>query len=149
MGSWTVLQMNAGRGREAMSFLQQAAAESRADLVLVQEPYEHGRGWTGDACIRTARNSKTLVVCRNGAESLILNEWCDVGCLVVRFRLEETTLVVANIYIAPGANMTTILHNIQCIVAKHTGPVIIAGDFNAKSPMWGGGYLRQPWRPDH
>lgn len=59
--------------------------------------------------------------------------------VAVRFSSQVFSFLLVAVYAAPSLPVTDILDPCsQLIMANHCSHVIIAGDFNAKSPRWGG-----------
>lgn len=51
----------------------------------------------------------------------------------------ESRTIVASVYISPNEPCEPVLEQLELVARRTQGcPLLIAGDFNAKSPVWGG-----------
>ena len=130
-----LLQINVDGGRQAQDLAFATARELGADLLLLNEPYRCGTladGWYCDTA------AKAAIVVVNGAyavegTALIPEE----GFTWLRVR----GITVFCCYWSPNPRRAVefdgFLARLDACVRGVRGPVIVAGDFNAKSPEWG------------
>lgn len=136
---WTFLQINLGKGGLAQNLCFQAAVEHRADVLLLSEPSARvdTAEWYADASGRAA--------------IVIANRSLRVGgVLETPFGFASFSCGGVNVfscYFSPNDTRESFaedLAELERRVQMAEGDVIIAGDFNAKSPMWG--EWRRDWR---
>jgi len=134
----TLLQANLNRARAAQDLMDQLAAQRDASIMVLSEPYRvppsnpcwaaARTGFNVDVAI-TWRRSKDPVPCKylEAGEGYVAVGWGDV--------------VVVGVYLAPSldrADYEDRLGRIGNCVRKYTpSPVLVAGDFNAWSRVWG------------
>jgi len=106
--------------------------ECKADVVLVSEQYRNASedaGWYSDATGRAA-------VYVTGGTSIDAT-----GPLHTGFRWVLVNAIrVYSVYYSPNvtlAEYNMFLNRLESSVRGTDGPVLIAGDFNAKQPEWG------------
>jgi endonuclease/exonuclease/phosphatase family metal-dependent hydrolase len=128
-----ILQANLNRSRAAHDMLLMEAARQQADFLLVSEPNEVvAANWKLDSlrncgiCQRTSRHAQYVFTQGRGYVSV---------------ELQSLTLISA--YLSPNITLALFqetLEDIMGMVERARTPTILAGDFNAKSPMWGSAY---------
>lgn len=128
------LQVNLNCSRGAHAMLEESAGSLSADLLLVSEPniaLVNAGGWIRSDCSRAAilvRNSSIRPI-RAGAEMNFA--W-----------LELADITVVSCYYSPNAPLLDFergLMYLQAFCARSRTPLIVVGDFNAKSPSWNQG----------
>lgn len=131
-----ILQINLNHCRTAHDLLLIAAAENEADLVLVSEPYKIPNEWSADLSNRAA----IWVTSRGASTSAVVK--CVARHTGFVITLYEDVYVVS-VYASPNdklyefeAFLLELAIAIKPFNRKNQG-VIIAGDFNARSPLWG------------
>jgi len=126
------LQINVGVCRSSQGLMLHTARECGADVVLVSEQYrnaEEETGWYSDASNRSA-----VFVSSNIAVDV-------VGPLDTGFRwVQISGIRIYSVYYSPNASIADynlFLSRLESSVRSADGPVLVAGDFNAKRPEWG------------
>lgn len=126
------LQINVGVCRAAQDLMIHTARECKADVILISEQYRNASedvGWYSDAAGRSA-------VYVTGGISVD-----DTGPLVAGFRwVLINSIRVYSVYHSPNvtlAEYNLFLNRLESSVRGTDGPILIAGDFNAKRPEWG------------
>lgn len=127
-----LLQINVDRGRAAQELVFQTATKENVDLVLLSEPNKamaRRRNWYCDeeidACIMK-RNPDIKVTAWGKAKGFVWVKIKDV--------------YIYSIYISPNVSdeaYEVFLQNIQDDMEDKGDKIIVGGDFNAKSPIWG------------
>lgn len=131
---WAILQANVNHSAAAQDLLCQHMAEWGIGLGIVSEPYRvlPRQDWAGD------KDGLVALISRGGPHSL---PFCVEGrrkrFVVVSWG--ETTIV--GVYRPPRRSLPELeglLEDIEAIIRpKMDGPVLVAGDLNAKSDAWG------------
>ena len=128
------LQINLHRAEAAQDLLYQTAKEQEASILLVSEQYRNpdNSGWhsdnRGDAAIHVLRKVNTKVSSK------------ERGNGYIRCLLDGTA--VYSCYYPPNATLEIFqadLDDLEGRIRQWPGPIIVAGDFNAKSRSWSGG----------
>lgn len=123
-----VLQINLNNCAAAQDLMFQTTSERRADLVLVSEQHRSTRKhWISDASSRSAIYHPGCSIGGHGSGNGWV--WAETGG--VRFY---------SCYFSPNRPLpefSEFLEGLITSVASHGGPVIVAGDFNAKAADWG------------
>lgn len=133
--SCLTIQANLNHAGRAQDLFLQSLAERDGGLGIISEPYRvpvDNPNWV------SSTDGRAAIVWRGAEKSppMTLLE-AGVGHVAVRWG----TIVVVSLYVSP--NMGSREYNermlaIRDCVRKHTPlPIIIAGDFNAKSGVWG------------
>jgi len=128
-----LIQLNTHRSNQAQDLLVATANKRHVDVVLVSEPNRRRvlRGnWKsdleGDAAL--LQMSKSLITTKSGAGK---------GFVWVEFQ----DIVILSCYFSPNKPIEEFslrLDELGSIIRNQTKEVIVAGDFNSKSPEWGG-----------
>lgn len=128
-----ILQINLNRCAAAHYLLEQTACSLGVDVCLVSEPNRAlagSRGWLvderGDAAIWVV--NKAIRVAAFGSND---------GAAWVTLQGGET---IFSCYFSPNRPIEEFQTFLDSLTGKMTsirGPLIVAGDFNAKSPQWG------------
>lgn len=127
-----VLQGNMNRCRAAMELLEQTILDNKVDLVIIAEPNKNmakrGR-WISDSesdvAVRTCGRRAKIRQTGTG-EGFV---WVELDCAVIY-----------GCYISPNvadSRYETFLRALRADIGKHRKEIIVAGDFNAKSRLWG------------
>lgn len=129
-----VIQINLNHARQAQDLLMQHVAEWGAEIAIIAEPHRvpNSPGWvvdqTGRAAIHatTARTGGNLRLAERG-HGYVVARWRDVD--------------IVSCYISPSVAMDqyeeTLTHLRDAIRRCRGGRVLVGGDFNAWSPLWG------------
>lgn len=126
------LQINVGVCRPAQNLMVHTARECKADVVLISEQYRNASedvGWYSDAAGRAA-------VYVTGGIFVDAASPPDAGFRWVLIN----SIRVYSMYCSPNvtlAEYNVFLNGLESSVRGSDGPVLIAGDFNAKRPEWG------------
>ncbi|KAL4103980.1 hypothetical protein QTP88_019293 [Uroleucon formosanum] len=126
------LQINVGVSRSAQDLMIHTARESNADVVLINEQYRNASedvGWYSDEAGRAA-------VYVTGGITVDATGPPDAG-----FRwVQINSIRIYSVYYSPNVTLdeyNMFLYRLESSVRGSDGPVLIAGDFNAKRPEWG------------
>lgn len=130
------LQMNAMCSRFAMDLLLSSARKRNADVLVVSEPNKEmcaDGTWYADptrsAALRVFGN-RTIIYSRKRCRYAVM---ADLG-----------KVVVISLYLSPNITMDEFEAGLSRVAEWIVGcrkKVIVTGDFNAKSPLWGGEVL--------
>lgn len=134
----TFLQVNLGRGRIAQNLCLQTAAEHRADILLLSEQCGSvdTAEWYEDASGRAAIMVVNPVICARNVQET------SSGFVAINSNIVD----IFSCYFSPNDNREKFAEELAEleIRVRMAGEVIITGDFNAKSPLWG--EWRRDWR---
>lgn len=129
------MQTNLNHARHAQELLYQSMAELEIGLAIIAEPYnipENDARWMGStdgsvACMW--RFTGEIIPC-----SLVERGECYVA-------VKWDDIVVVGVYLSPRWNRQSFEEALarieRCVRANMPAPTIVAGDFNAKSALWG------------
>lgn len=137
-------QINLGKGQEATANCQLLC---NWDILLVQEPYtlRNGsptHGWTNHDCFfdtvscSDVRIRSMIVIRKSFCSVTVLSQWTTRDFVAVRCSFQDQDLVICSIYLDRLLDPNVILDSIDKICQREAR-VIIGGDFNAKSLLWG------------
>lgn len=128
------IQLNAGRSKIAHDLLEAKALQDRASLLLVSEPNQaFTKTWLrdapdGDVAIKIMPTAATAAAGSGSPGRGIL--WVKLG-----------KIAIYTCYFSPNATLQQYkdwLQLLQASITSHRGLVLVTGDFNARSPQWGG-----------
>lgn len=126
------LQINVDRRRAAHELLFQTATKEGIDLILISEPNKSmskGKTWYKDV-----RTDACLI---NRNSNIKVSEWgCGTGFVWIKVEY----LYIFSVYISPNSTdneYELFLQNLQECMQNKGRHILIGGDFNAKSPLWG------------
>lgn len=129
-----ILQINLNRCRAAHDLLHQSQLQLQADVVLISEPYTNNTYWFTDTGNCSAIWVTPRALNRGASIRHIHSGFGHVSVLL------DDTLIIS-CYFAPSLTLEQFcqaLDEIEEVIKKETPKeIIIGGDFNAKSPMWG------------
>ena len=125
-----ILQINLGHCRAAQDLLLQVVREKGADVVIVSEQWKgSGAGWYANA-------DDTAAICLPNKRAA---KWhTQVGCGWVW--VEMSGVRIYSCYFSPNSTQQDFLgeiSNLERDIRAVNGPVVVAGDFNAKAAEWG------------
>ena len=127
-----VVQINADRKGATHDVVNRRARRDGVDLLLVSEPNKrlsNKGGWLTDT-----RKDAAIVFC--GREIIVINKGAGGGYVWV----ELAEAVVYSCYCSPNVaqqQFEKLLDDLSIEIRRRNKPVIVAGDFNAKSAEWG------------
>jgi len=129
-----VLQINVGVCRAAQDLALATASNMGTDVIVMSEPHRCGLevdGWYSDTGGKAAivLSNPRLQVQAIGPKDSAGFRWVKVE-----------DLTVYTCYWSPNTVFTLFvdfLDRLEGSIRQQTGTVIVAGDFNAKSPVWG------------
>lgn len=135
---YRILQTNLNHSARAQDLLMQAMAEWNIDVGIVAEPYsvpQDRSNWTGDV-----EGSVAIIVRRYDTNSpLIPLTVIGKGNGFIAAKWGET--VIVGVYFSPNKSLATFeqfLDRMEIVIRRSMpGKIIIAGDWNAKSTLWG------------
>lgn len=125
------LQLNTNRSRAAVELLLATAKTTKADMLLISEP--NIRACVGPKWKTDTRKDAAVYVCGNTA---IVGHGSGDGYAWV----ETSSLTIYSCYFSPNARMDEFRASLEQLgteIARSRKDVVVAGDFNAKSPAWG------------
>ncbi|XP_066261300.1 uncharacterized protein [Euwallacea similis] len=126
-----IAQINLGRDKRATDLMFMTIKENNIDIILISEPNKNiakAYNWLTDSKGDTA----ILIINKN----IKINK---VGTCKGACWLELENNVIYSCYISPNINTyqyENYLHDIGQSMKTHKKPVLMGGDFNAKSPAW-------------
>ena len=127
-----IIQINMDRSRTTLNLVHRYARDEDIHLIIIAEPNKKAaisQGWYADEKLDAAIvvPSGKLAVKKHGRGSGYV--WVETTCMAVYscYISPSVDLKAATLYMAKLAND----------IRRHNRPVIVAGDFNAKSTGWG------------
>ena len=124
-------QLNVNRSKPAHDLLWKDSED--CDVILITEP---NRALAREKSLICDKNSDVAVIIRSNCErTTVINVRASDGYVCVEF----DACVVVVCYVSPNVpieRLETVLVNMESDL-NHTKSVIIAGDLNSKSPLWG------------
>jgi hypothetical protein len=121
------LQINLNKQAIANTELLQYTRLNNTDIILIQEPHTLNNGEIPQHGYTQIGNSLSIILLKTGIHSKTIHISSNITAITI-----NTTLFI-NVYASPNANQRNILpilQDIETIISTHTGPLIIAGDFN-------------------
>ncbi|KAG5318035.1 MOS1T transposase, partial [Pseudoatta argentina] len=130
-----LLQANLNHARVAQDLILQTMAERDCGLAVISEPYRvpvNHPHWMGDklgSVAITWRQTRESLPCTpiEAGEGYVAVKWGDMR--------------IIGTYISPSFDVSRFEERLElleaCLGRLAGGPIILAGDFNAKSPLWG------------
>ncbi|XP_046599987.1 uncharacterized protein LOC124295147 [Neodiprion lecontei] len=131
-----ILQVNLNRSHAAQDLLTQTAAAHGAGILIVSEPSGAGKqgNWMVD------RRGDAAILATNNLHGTLTLEGRGEGFVWAR----TSGLTIYSCYFSPNVAPTDFeaqLHSLEASIRTARGKIIVAGDFNAKSPSWGSSKL--------
>lgn len=146
-----ILQVNTDRGREAVDLMYRTVYKEKVDVAVVAEPNRKQTGgsqWyrdrNGDAAIRIF--NRNIEVAKSGLE--------HEGFVWVELK----DMVIYSCYSSPNITNQEFQNYLMTLgrsLRTHSKGIIVAGDLNAKSHMWGSrngdekGQMLLDWMAEH
>lgn len=135
------VQINLGRGLAAAELLNKKIREEDTDWALIQEPYHRYRPPPGYLCFRHSDAAKVVTVCKKSFGKVsMLQQYSTDNVLVLKWEGTERQgdILLINVYDEPEQHgrpgkFSSCADEITGLGGKQ----LIAGDFNAKNPIWG------------
>lgn len=139
------IQANLDHTRAATSHLVDFIEAEHIDVAIVSDPCARGSTVPGVPpnwlCFLNSATPRCMV--------LIPKRRFDVFPLAVspyivalRLQHQEFTLLLIAVYAAPSVPLDFTLSGIEDVLQRHRVPnLLLAGDFNARNPLWGGTVL--------
>lgn len=126
------LQINLGKGKEAQDLLLQTAIEKEIDLLLICEQYRkpETKIWYQD------QTEKTAIMITN--KCIQIKEVTEDHNSFIWMEISD--LRIYSCYLSPNATYDSFLKNLDELensMRTAKGKILVAGDFNSKSPEWG------------
>lgn len=130
----TILQANLNHAGQAQDLFLHTMAERDCTLGIVAEPY---RVPPGHSCWAQAEDASVAI------------HWRTSNYAPTRFVMAERdfmmiewgTVFVIGVYILPSLDFATFADRLTrigaCVRGYAPNPVLVAGDFNTKSALWG------------
>lgn len=138
--SVSFLQLNCQRSLAVHDDLRArlAALDSPPDVILVQEPYFYSDlplTICGYAAYSSPPPVSVVTYVRTPCTVLHLAHLSTRSCLVIHASFERFSLHIGNVYTSPDSDLPVFLDHLQrvCLLLPR---LLLAGDFNAKSPLW-------------
>lgn len=128
------MQINVDGRKNAHDLMMATASQQGVDVLIISEPHRSGQdydGWYSDAGNKAAimAFNPRIQVQEIGPKDNLGFRWV---------RIENTTIYAC--YWSPNTDYTLFvdfLDRLEGSIRNKKGMVIVAGDFNAKSPAWG------------
>lgn len=124
----------------ALELLNNASKYS-ADIVLVTEPYMTREDtYPGSRRQHTyaAEAAKTAIINRSVKQKLQCLKYTTPNITAVRVTVRSLpSIILLCIYVPPSGGIESCIEQLERILMKHcTQPIIMIGDFNARSTQW-------------
>ena len=144
-------QINVGKSHDSCNILSENIQNSKFDIILVQEPPTRTINVIGfprslRVLARANIKPKTCIVnARQENDTLMLHHLSNDNLTTAQLLTPSGSLFMVSAYLPPHENNITTENFIQTLQnvidnINRNQPVIIAGDLNAKSPLWGSPY---------
>uniref|UniRef100_A0A6M2DQW1 Putative 115 kDa protein in type-1 retrotransposable element n=1 Tax=Xenopsylla cheopis TaxID=163159 RepID=A0A6M2DQW1_XENCH len=126
-----ILQGNLNRCSLAQNLLRQRVYEDRIDVCIISEQYQYlyDRSWHSDT-------SNTAAIWIVNKQVMVSDRGYGDGYAWIKIR----GTYIMSVYLSPNDSISEFrqkLADIENTIRGFTDEVIVAGDFNAKSPEWG------------
>ncbi|CAK1581407.1 unnamed protein product [Parnassius mnemosyne] len=141
-----IVQVNLGRGMAAYKESLQMAVNQKITLLLLQEPYIGSKGHVtcNRRVIQKVNNIidkpvKSAVIVVDPTYLIIENpEYISENIVGFIIKVGNHSIGILNVYLEKNGDLDEDIRNIVKIAQNmDTEDIILAGDFNAKSPWWG------------
>ena len=149
------VQLNAGRARSVTDELVAVMGKVRPTIVLLQEPYSMqgrilGFPLTCKIVLDIGEIPRTAVVIPDRTVEVVrLTNLTTEFCTCVHVTSPEVDVYVVSVYFPHEGDITPHVDHLERIVRTLQGkPIVMGGDFNTESAMWGRAQLnaRDPRR---
>ncbi|XP_023241890.1 uncharacterized protein LOC111640122 [Centruroides sculpturatus] len=143
-GSLKLLQINLQRSKAAATEAIQVANSHQADLIAVKEPYCFNKKialfgrFTVFNHINQLKNPLTgIILLNNRLDAQLLLHHTNSYFTTILMKHQNTSVVIISFYCPPSVDITNPLEELQSTIQQLNGlPVLVVGDFNAKSQVW-------------
>ncbi|GIY78163.1 putative 115 kDa protein in type-1 retrotransposable element R1DM [Caerostris darwini] len=132
--------LNLGNARAAMAFLNNSFAEHDYDFFSLNEPYSFQDKITNIpktykiAAFHSSPKAAIAIKAAFNSQSIHITR----EVVVILAKIHNTDFLLASIYCPPSSNIEVNLNSLIPFLNKYSEtPMIILGDFNAKSRVWG------------
>lgn len=136
-----ILQANLARCAQANELLNVFQKTNQHDITLIQEPYHHKNTITGfpmkHKIIAASENPKTAIIIHNNDIAVFPTVITDT-LIALNITWHSYTALVINCYAPPKEDINNVIRKLSEITHKQNCHILVAGDFNAKNPLWGG-----------
>lgn len=143
---FSCLQMNVNKQLAATALLEEKAKFVKTDILLIQEPYisqnnRYGLQRCRRVCsLSSKRATAVSAILSNKFEVCLLpesNSWLIALQVSLKGDLYQPVIII-NVYISPSSKMSQKLEGLEIIISKYSSfPLIITGDFNSRSTLFG------------
>lgn len=144
-------QLNLGKGRAATQTVVETSQRASLDLLFLQEPNTKGDIVIGFPVRmqvinkRTAKPKSCIVLTQTDATALLLSDLSCELITVAEITHPHSKFLAASVYLPPAdrpryaeADLLGRLERVlSSTLSAPSRPFILAGDFNAKSALWG------------
>ncbi|XP_023235524.1 uncharacterized protein LOC111634921 [Centruroides sculpturatus] len=137
-----IIQLNKQRGKAPSSLLVHKANELKTDLVLIQEPYNINKEIIGPGSWLllykpTDKTPKTCIGVRNKNIDIALIPELSSSIITTAIIQTNIKVFLLNVYLSPYMEDEKGVEEIANVLKKiNSRNIIVAGDINAKSPVW-------------
>ncbi|XP_035220165.1 uncharacterized protein LOC118193215 [Stegodyphus dumicola] len=134
----TCAQVNLQRSRAATLNFIDFMIRNEIQLALLQEPYvKDGKiiGLPNCSKIFFSGSFKALIIYNGPLNPFFVARTLDA--VTIRLQFINRSINITNVYFPPTADLDSNLTEL-CSHIIHNDHLLIAGDFNATSPLWGG-----------
>lgn len=147
--SIVILQHNLGKGKVATAEIRDAAHRVGASVLLLQEPWFHrgkvvGLGDLSNRILIGARENETakaaIVVLDRDIDVVHLSHLSTQHCVCAHITTAIGSFIAISLYCPPSlpiAPFLQVLERIRDAIGNER--VLVGGDVNARSPLWGSG----------
>lgn len=125
-------QINLGRGREAQDLMMSSGYQKKIDILIISEQYRRT-----DNCAWFQDKLGKAAICVLNSNIIVKKVNEELEYFVVT---QTKGLRIYSCYFSPSVEISefiTALDKLAADIRKSDTPVLIGGDFNAKSPEWG------------
>lgn len=134
-----LIQVNLQGSRAATALAAVNFSKWTKDIALIQDYYSHDnkipsfpRSWV---TIESEKKSAAIVIINSKLQPTVIH--VDKHFVIIQIESMEEVIQLASVYAAPSQNLSEILHKLQEANNVDFDNIVIGGDFNGKSFLWG------------
>ena len=144
------LSINQQNTRKSLIATKELLKESQTDIILIQEPYTqntntiYGYPMRSTLYYHTSTNTlqqtppkSGILISNSKLYTQFLPNLSSPNITTIKVQLHNTELIISSIYIEPNSLNHNHIQILKSILHTFSNlPIILAGDFNARHPLW-------------